>query len=335
MQRALELARQSPDPRPNPRVGCVILSAAGEPLGEGWHDGPGQPHAEIVALRAAGSRAQGATVVVTLEPCNHTGRTGPCSQALIEAGVARVMYGQADPNPEAAGGAVALRAAGIQAEGGLDAESAQAVNPMWTFAMTQQRPLVRWKTAATLDGRVAAVDGSSRWITSSAAREDVHRLRSEVDAVMVGTGTLFTDDPELSVRLADAPAPVNQPLRVVVGQRAVPAAAKARMAEPMSNFVHIPNRQPDYALTELFRRGAYSVLLEGGPTLARAFLRAGLIDAITWYTAPALLGAGREVVPSLGIASIDSALRFTVTNVRQVGEDVRIDMEPGTVPERG
>ncbi len=335
MQRALELARQSPDPRPNPRVGCVILSAAGEPLGEGWHDGPGQPHAEIVALRAAGAAAEGATAVVTLEPCNHTGRTGPCSQALIEAGIARVMFAQADPNPEAAGGAAALRAAGIQAEGGLAAESAQAVNPSWTFAMTQQRPHVRWKTAATLDGRVAAVDGSSRWITGSAARADVHQLRAQVDAVMVGTGTLFADDPELTVRLADAAAPVHQPLRVVVGQRAVPAAAKARMAEPMSNFVHIPNRQPDYALAELFRRGAHSVLLEGGPTLARAFLRAGLIDAITWYTAPALLGAGREVVPSLGIATIDAALRFTVTDVRQVGEDVRIDMEPGTDPERG
>ena len=325
MQRAIELARQSANPSPNPRVGCVLISPDGDVVGEGWHDGPDRPHAEVVAITEAGQRAAGATAVVTLEPCNHTGRTGPCVQALVDAGVGRVIYGQSDPNPEAAGGAGQLRAAGIQTEGGLMAAEARDLNYTWSFAMEHGRPWVRWKTAATLDGRVAAVDGSSRWITGEEAREDVHLLRAEADAVMVGTGTLFSDDPELTCRL---PEVQRQPLRVVVGQRAVPAKARIRLAEPMSAFVHVPNRQPEYALAELRRRGVHSVLLEGGPTLARAFLKAGLVDSITWYCAPLLLGAGREVVPSLGIASLAAAMRFKVSQLRQVGDDVRIDMEP-------
>ena len=330
MQRAIELAQQSSDPSPNPRVGCVLLSPTGEVVGEGWHEGPGQPHAEVVALTNAGQQAAGATAVVTLEPCSHIGRTGPCAQALIDANIARVIYAQTDPNPEAADGASRLREAGIQAEGGIMAAEAHELNRAWSFAMEYGRPWVRWKTAATLDGRVAAVDGSSQWITSEEARQDVHQLRAEADAVMVGTGTLFSDDPELTCRLSEVQ---RQPLRVVVGQRAVPAQARVRLAEPMSAFVHVPNRQPEYALADLLRRGVHSVLLEGGPTLARAFLKAGLVDWITWYTAPLLLGAGREVVPSLGIASLNSALRFNVSQVRQVGDDVRIDMEPDKNPD--
>lgn len=330
MHRAIELARESADPRPNPRVGCVILDSTGQIVAEGRHEGPGLPHAEIVALERAGAAAKGATAVVSLEPCNHTGRTGPCSRALIAAGVARVIYGQTDPNPEAAGGAAALRAAGIETVGGVAAVEAAAVNETWTFAVTRGRPWVRWKTAATLDGRVAAADGSSRWITGSAAREDVHRLRAECDAVLVGTGTLFADDPELTVRLPDVD---RQPLRVVMGQRAVPATARARVAEPMDAFVSIPTRDPAAALAVLFRRGVHSVLLEGGPTLARSFLRAGLIDHITWYVAPAILGAGREAIPPLGIATIDQARRFTVSGLRQVGDDVRIDLGPTDRPD--
>jgi diaminohydroxyphosphoribosylaminopyrimidine deaminase/5-amino-6-(5-phosphoribosylamino)uracil reductase len=326
MQRAISLARQSPDTRPNPRVGCVLLGADGFPIAEGAHQGAGQPHAEVVALRAAGDRAAGATAVVSLEPCNHTGRTGPCAHALIEAGVARVVYGQSDPNPAAAGGAAALRAAGIETVGGVLAAEAESVNPVWTFAMTAGRPLVTWKTAATLDGLVAAADGTSKWITGPAARQDVHRLRAASDAVMVGTGTVLADDPELTVRLADQP--VRQPLRVVMGQRAVPATARVRTAGPMDAFLPITTRDPKQALAVLQRRGAHGVLLEGGPLLARSFLRAGLVDRIVWYVAPALLGSGREAVPSLGITTIGDAARFVVTGVRQVGDDVRIDVEP-------
>lgn len=332
MQRAIELARGSGDTRPNPRVGCVILSPDGDVVSEGAHEGAGQPHAEVVALQAAGERARGATAVVSLEPCNHTGRTGPCSQALLAAGVARVAYGQTDPNPTAAGGARTLREAGVEVVGGVAAEAAAAVNPHWTFAMAHGRPWVRWKTAATLDGRVAASDGSSRWITGPAAREDVHRLRAGSDAVVIGTGTLFADDPELTARVPDGS---RQPLRVVVGQRAVPAGARVRVAEPMDAFVSIPTRDPERALAALYRRGVHNVLLEGGPTLARSFLRAGLIDHVSWYVAPALLGTGREVIGPLGITGVSEALRFVVSDVGRVGDDVRIDLEPGARAEGG
>ena len=218
MQRAIELAAQSPDTRPNPKVGCVIIDPTGQVVGEGFHEGAGTAHAEIVALDRAGEAARGATAVVSLEPCNHTGRTGPCAHALIAAGVARVVFAQSDDNGKAAGGAATLRAAGIQVTEGLMAEQARAVNPYWTFAAQQKRPYVIWKTAATLDGFVAAADGSSRWITGEAAREDVHRLRAEVDAVMVGTGTMLVDDPELTARI-DGDLADQQPLRVVMGQR--------------------------------------------------------------------------------------------------------------------
>ena len=324
MARALELAATPGVPTgPNPRVGCVLLRPDGSVLAEGFHRGAGTPHAEVDALARAGTDARGATAVVTLEPCNHSGRTGPCAQALVEAGIRRVVFAQADPNPVAAGGAETLRAAGVDVVGGLLAERAAALNDVWTFAVTHGRPVVTWKAATTLDGRVAAADGTSRWITSPEARADVHELRSVVDAVVVGTGTVAADDPHLAVRRDGAPAGGHQPLRVVVGHRDVRPGS--RVLDDAAPTLHLRTHDPSTVLAELTGRDVQHVLLEGGPTLAAAFVRAGLVDAVRWYVAPALLGSGPGALADAGMSTISDALRLTVTGLALVGADVRID----------
>ena len=325
MRRALELAASPGVPLdPNPRVGCVLLSPDGEVVGEGFHHGAGTPHAEVEALRVAGDAARGATAVVTLEPCDHTGRTGPCSRALLDAGVARVVHAQSDPNPVAAGGAARLAAAGVEVVGGVLAAQAEALNPHWTFSVTHGRPFVLWKSASTLDGRVAAADGTSRWITSAASRAEVHDLRASVDAVVVGLGTVLEDDPHLAVRRDGAVLPrEQQPLRVVVGRRDVPEGA--RVLDGAAETLQIRVHDPEAVLAELHRREVRSVLLEGGPTLVAAFVRAGLVDAVRWYVAPALLGAGPSALGDAGMSTIAEALRLSVVDVVRVGDDVRID----------
>jgi diaminohydroxyphosphoribosylaminopyrimidine deaminase/5-amino-6-(5-phosphoribosylamino)uracil reductase len=323
MRRALALAADPVAPHgPNPRVGCVLLGADGSVLGEGFHRGAGTPHAEVAALAAAGSAASGATAVVTLEPCSHTGRTGPCTEALLAAGVARVVYAQADPNPLAAGGAAVLRGAGVDVVEGVLAEEAAAINEAWSFAVTHGRPFVTWKAAATLDGRVGAADGTSRWITGPDARADVHTLRATVGAVVVGTGTVLADDPHLTVR-RDGEVSGPQPLRVVVGERDVPAGS--RILDDAAETLHLRTHDPAEVLTALAAREVRHVLLEGGPTLAGAFVAAGLVDAVRWYVAPALLGAGPAALDGAGMSTISEALRLTVTDVTRVGADVRID----------
>jgi len=337
MERALQLARTPGVPRgPNPRVGCVLLSADGTVLSEGYHRGAGTPHAEVDALTGAGDKARGATAVVTLEPCNHTGRTGPCTEALVAAGIRRVVYAQADASPIAAGGADALRAAGIEVVGGLLADAARALNPAWTFATEHRRPFVTWKFAATLDGRSAAVDGTSRWISSPAARRDTHELRRRCDAVLAGTGTVLVDDPELTVRDdADRPLPRDQqPLRAVMGLRTVPADRRVR--NTAAETVVLATREPRDALRQLFDRGLRHVLLEGGPTLAAAFLTGGYVDEVVAYVAPMLLGSGLASVGDLGVHTLAGAHRLAVTDVSTLGEgadrNVRLTM---TIPERG
>ena len=290
MARAAVLAARAVRTSPNPKVGCVLLARDGTVVGEGWHHGPGQPHAEVEALRAAGPAARGATAVVTLEPCDHTGRTGPCTAALIGAGIARVVYGRTDPNPTAAGGAATLAAAGIAVE----LLPAPDLNPDWEKAVALGRPVVVWKAAATLDGRVAAADGTSRWITGPQARRQVHELRAELDAVVVGTGTVLADDPHLGVRLPDRPdAP--QPLRVVVGTRPVPADARVR--SDGGPTLQIPDHDPKAVLARLWDEGVRSVLLEGGPRLAAAFLAAGLVDASSGTRPPRCWATGRRRCP--------------------------------------
>ncbi len=322
MTRALELARTPGVPLgPNPRVGCVLLTPDGTPVAEGFHRGAGSPHAEADALARAGDHARGTTAVVTLEPCNHTGRTGPCSRALAEAGVARVVYAQQDTSPPAGGGAEALRAAGVDVDGGLMVEAARAVNRTWTFAVERGRPFVTWKLATTLDGRSAAADGTSRWVSSRAARLDTHRLRALCDAILVGTGTVLADDPQLTVRDEhDAPLPrEQQPLRVVMGLRDVPA--RRRVLDDAAETAVLRTRDPHEVLAHLHERGHQHLFVEGGPTVAAAFLKAGLVDEVVAYVAPLLLGAGRSAVGELGIGSIADAMHLDVTDVHVVRPD--------------
>jgi diaminohydroxyphosphoribosylaminopyrimidine deaminase/5-amino-6-(5-phosphoribosylamino)uracil reductase len=344
MRRAITLAaRGLGSTSPNPVVGCVILDAAGHTVGEGWHQQAGGPHAEIHALCAAGERARGGTALVTLEPCNHTGRTGPCSRALVEAGIARVVYAVADPNPTATGGAVTLSAAGVEVEGGLLTDEAARGNEAWLTSVRLRRPFVLWKYASTLDGRIAAADGTSRWISSPQSRADVHRLRAEADAVVVGSGTLRADDPQLAVRGVDAD--VAQSLRVVVdtnatvkpGARVLDDAAPTLIAVAEdADTAHLPEDvvvrllrsegglSVHALLAALYERDVRSVLLEGGPTLAGAFVRAGAVDKVVGYLAPALLGAGPAALRDAGISTIAQALRLDVAEVERIGPDVRI-----------
>jgi diaminohydroxyphosphoribosylaminopyrimidine deaminase/5-amino-6-(5-phosphoribosylamino)uracil reductase len=317
---ALKLPRTPGVPLgPNPRVGCVLLGPGGATLAEGRHHGAGTPHAEADALARAGDRARGATAVVTLEPCNHTGRTGPCAQALVDAGVARVVFAQADPNPVAAGGAESLRAAGVDVAGGLLADEARAVNRAWSFAVAAGRPFVTWKLATTLDGRSAAADGTSRWVSSRPARRDTHRLRAECDAIMVGTGTVLVDDPQLTVRDEDDEnlPRGRQLLRVVMGTREVPATR--RVLDDAAETVVLATRDPHEALAALYARDVRHLLLEGGPTLAAAFLGAGLVDEVVAYVAPMLLGAGLHAVGDLGIGTMADALHLDVVDVTTLG----------------
>ncbi|MBM9460630.1 bifunctional diaminohydroxyphosphoribosylaminopyrimidine deaminase/5-amino-6-(5-phosphoribosylamino)uracil reductase RibD [Nocardioides sp. zg-536] len=332
MRRALALAASPEVPtHPNPRVGCVLLAPDGTTVGEGYHRGAGTPHAEVEALAVAGERAAGATAVVTLEPCNHTGRTGPCTEALMAAGVARVVVAQHDPNPLAAGGLATLAAAGIETDSGILRDEAVALNREWTFAHENGRPFVTWKYAATLDGRSAAADGTSQWITSSAARRDTHLLRGQCDAMVVGTGTVLADDPQLTVR-DERDLPLDrQPLRVVLGERDLDPSL--RVHDQAAHTLHLRMRDPEKALHVLYaEHDRHHVFLEGGPTLAAAFLSAGLVDEVVAYLAPALLGAGTAAVADLGITSIDDALRLVLVETTVVGEgaeaNVRVVMRP-------
>ncbi|MFF1501710.1 bifunctional diaminohydroxyphosphoribosylaminopyrimidine deaminase/5-amino-6-(5-phosphoribosylamino)uracil reductase RibD [Streptomyces sp. NPDC058316] len=351
MRRAITLAaRGLGSTSPNPVVGCVVLDAAGHQVGEGFHQRAGGPHAEIHALRAAGDGARGGTAYVTLEPCNHTGRTGPCAQALVEAGVARVVYAVGDPNPQATGGADTLRAAGIKAEQGLLADEAAAGNTAWLTSVRLGRPYVLWKYAATLDGRIAAADATSRWITSPESRADVHRLRAEADAVVVGSGTARTDDPQLGARGVEGAV---QPLRVVVDTDATAVRPGARVLDdtaptliavaddadtrrlPEGVVLRLPRAATGPGLdipallAALYGRGIRSVLLEGGPTLAGSFVAAGTVDKVVGYLAPVLLGAGPAALADAGISTIAEALRLDVTETVRIGPDLRITAVPG------
>lgn len=332
MARALTLAASADLPTwPNPRVGCVLLDPDGRVLAEGLHRGAGTDHAEVDALRQT-SAARGGTATVTLEPCDHHGRTGPCTRALVEAGIRRVIFAQSDPNPQAAGGAETLRRAGVDVVAGVEAARATAINRIWTTAMINSRPYVRWKFGATLDGRTAAADGTSRWITSAAARRDAQHLRSQADVIMVGTATAAADDPQLTRRDdhgVTLPA-AQQPLRVAMGRRPLPD--HARLFDRSAPNLLLRTRDPAAALERLFAEGHGHVLLEGGATLAGAFLRAGLIDEIVCYLAPVLLGSGAGAVADLGITSIEHATRLDVTDVTTIGagsdRNVRITLTP-------
>lgn len=350
MARALQLAERGLyTTRPNPRVGCVIV-AGGEVVGEGWHALAGESHAEVIALAQAGERARGAAVYVTLEPCNHHGRTPPCVDALLAAGVARVVAAMVDPNPQVAGqGLERLRQAGVETASGLLQKQAEALNPGFIQRMRAGRPYVRCKLAMSLDGRTAMASGESKWITGAAAREDVQRLRARSCAIVTGVGTVLADDPNLTVRLPELD-PQRQPWRVVLDPRlSTPEdarllrqpggvlivtasddqAARARLERAGAAVVELPGGLDRVDLPGLLALLAEhqinEVLLETGATLSGAMLEAGLIDELVIYMAPLLMGDGARGLFHLpGIARMDQALGLEIIEQRAVGKDWRI-----------
>ena len=327
MRRALDLAALGPARGVNPRVGCVILSPGGDVLAEGWHRGAGTAHAEVDALsKLAPGDARGATAIVTLEPCNHTGRTGPCAVALIEADVARVVYAVADPDPRAAGGAATLRAAGVDVEGGLLGAEGEAFLGDWLFAARHRRPRVIVKWASSLDGRAAAADGTSRWITGADARADVHARRAASDAIAVGTGTVFADDPALTARTPGGELFDAQPVPVVFGRREVPADAAVTRHPHAPVLLQGADLAAD--LADLRERGIRTLFVEGGPTLASAFVAAGLADELLVYLAPALIGGPRLALGDLGVATIADAHRYEFADIRRLGDDLLVVAHP-------
>lgn len=358
MARALRLAERGLyTTDPNPRVGCVLVRD-GSVVGEGWHARAGGPHAEAVALDQAGADARGATAYVTLEPCCHHGRTPPCSDALIDAGIARVVVAMEDPNPRVAGNGVAqLQGAGIATEVGMLAAQAEALNAGFVMRMRRGRPLVRCKLAMSLDGRTAMADGESKWITGAAARADVHRLRARSSAVISGIGTVLADDPQLTVRLdADAPAGGwRQPLRVILDPHlSTPPGARVLQCEGRTVIVTASDSRG--ATERLQGAGAQVVRLAGGPdsvdlqamleylasdeqvnevlletgaTLSGAMLQAGLVDEIVLYVAPHIMGDGARGLFHLpAIASMEQRMALAITDLRAVGDDWRVTARP-------
>jgi diaminohydroxyphosphoribosylaminopyrimidine deaminase/5-amino-6-(5-phosphoribosylamino)uracil reductase len=325
MRHALDLAARGPLTGGNPQVGCVLLDADGRIVAEGWHRGAGTPHAEIDALSKVVD-AEGLMAVVTLEPCNHTGRTGPCTEALIAAGIAKVVFAVADPGAVSGHGAQRLAEAGIPiVHGVLRAEGEQLLHP-WLAAMRRGRPWVTVKWASTLDGRAAAADGSSQWITGAAARQKVHEQRAASDAILVGTGTVFADDPSLTARGDGGELAPHQPLPVVVGERAIPASAKLR--EHPRGVLETGTRDLAVVLAELHARAIRRVYVEGGPTLASAVIAAGFADEFAIYLAPALLGGPRVAVGDLGVPTMDGIRRLHVDAVEQLGDDLYLHAFP-------
>ncbi len=303
---------------PNPWVGALVVSAAGVIVAEGHTQVPGESHAEVEALRRAGDAARGATMVVTLEPCCHVGRTGPCVEAIIAAGVARVIVGTLDPDSRASGqGIERLRAAGVEVEVGVEGDLVRAQLASYIWHRVTGRPYVVVKFASTLDGIVAMADGSSQWITGPEARRDAHVLRAQSQAVLVGAGTVRSDDPSLTARLDDI---VVEPLRVVLGR--APEEAKVRPCLEMSGDL-------GHVLDELGGLDVLQLLVEGGPTTTSAFIAAGLVNHVVWYQAPAFAGAQgtRGALQLLQTPTIDALRRGRVVDVRRIGEDIRIDVE--------
>ena len=343
MRRALELAARGPADNPNPQVGCVILDPAGNIVAEGWHRGAGTPHAEVAALAALPdewrTRANELTAVATLEPCNHTGRTGPCAVALSEARIGTVVYSVSDPGDASSGGAATLRSAGAEVLGGVLEPEGLELLASWLErqgAVSQKlsRPRVTVKWAQTLDGRAAAADGTSQWITGPAARRDVHRRRAEADAILVGTGTLIVDDPALTARDENAtdgllvPA-ADQPIPVVLGRREIAASARvnqhpALAAHGLDAPLRFDGSDLEEHLTALHERGVRSVFVEGGPTIASAFIAAGLADEVLVYVAPALLGGPRLAIGDLGIESMAGIRRLSIEGIERLGDDLLI-----------
>ncbi len=353
MSRTLRLAEAGLcTAHPNPRVGCIVVREDGSVVGEAWHRRAGQPHAEVLALQQAGQRARGATVYVNLEPCCHTGRTPPCSAALIEAGVARVVAAMEDPNPRVSNGGIAeLRTAGIQVDVGIMREQAQRLNRGFVQRMRHRRPWVTLKVAASIDGRTAMASGESRWISGDASRADVQRLRAKSAAILTGTGTVRADDPALTVRL---PGVERQPLRVIadshlalgVDARVLRESGEVlictlsrdrakidRLARAGAEIVQLPEFDGHVDLRammkELVAREVNELLVEAGRTLSGALLQARLVDELIVYLAPDAIGdAARGMFHIPAIERLSQRVEFDIGDVRRVGRDLRLILQP-------
>jgi diaminohydroxyphosphoribosylaminopyrimidine deaminase/5-amino-6-(5-phosphoribosylamino)uracil reductase len=331
MRHAFDLASRGPARGENPQVGCVLLDADGRTVAEGWHRGVGTPHAEVDALAKlpvvdGHPDARGLTAVVTLEPCNHTGRTGPCSVALLAAGISRVFFATTDPGPLAGGGAERLAAGGVTVIGGVLRDEAEEFQHEWLTAARFRRPYVTVKWASTLDGRAAAADGSSQWITGTAARQRVHEQREASDAILVGTGTALADDPSLTARGDAGELLEHQPIAVVIGERPLPADAKLR--EHPGGLIELLDHDLDAALSTLFAVGIRRLFVEGGPTLESALIAAGLVDEYAIDLAPALLGGDLLAIRDIGAASMPDIRRLDIRRVEQLGNDLLITARP-------
>jgi len=321
MRRALELALLGPAYGVNPQVGAIILDKDLNIISEGWHKGAGTPHAEVDALsKLANGVPAGSTAVVTLEPCNHTGRTGPCAIALIEAGISRVVYASKDPGNESANGAKTLADAGVEViQGVLEAE-ADAQSVVWLTAMKKQRPYITLKWAQTLDGRTAASDKTSKWISGSVSREDVHLRRSRIDAILVGTGTVKYDNPDLTARKPDGTRYEHQPLRVVVGNSELDQGL--RVFNEDAPTVQLRTHDLKDVVAQLWNRGMRHILVEGGAELASEFISLGLFDEILIYQAPLLVGGTNVAVTDIGISTMKDAVALEFVEIKQLGADV-------------
>jgi diaminohydroxyphosphoribosylaminopyrimidine deaminase/5-amino-6-(5-phosphoribosylamino)uracil reductase len=330
MLRALELAALSPIYGENPQVGAVLINDAGEIVAEGWHKGAGTPHAEIDALKnlaAKGISGTGLTAVVTLEPCNHTGKTGPCSQALIEAGVKKVVFGTYDPGKTEGGGRFTLEEAGIEVISDiLRDDCAQLIAP-WFTNKFEQRPYVVIKWAASVDGRTAAADGTSKWITGAEAREDVHARRAASQAIMVGTNTVELDDPELTARKPDGSLYENQPLRIIVGERKLKADSRVfntASNQGLAETIRFETHDLNSVMKQLFEHGIRQVFVEGGAQLESALISAGLADEFLIYVAPKLIGGPATAIGDIEVASVDQAINLEFIETKKLGADILI-----------
>lgn len=329
MERARTLALKGPPGGANPQVGCVLIDASGAIVSEGWHQGSGTPHAEAMALsRLSESQrtAEGLTAVVTLEPCAHTGKTPPCANALVDSGISHVVFSAHDPGGESGGGSSVLSAAGVDVHAGFEESAGIALIDKWLFAQIAKRPWVTIKWAMSLDGRAAAADGSSQWITSPTTRAQVHVDRSRHGAIAVGSQTMLVDNPTLTARYPDGALMDHQPHAVVVGSADIPP--EFHLTSHPGGLTHYRSRDLPGLLDQLFEQGITSLYVEGGPTLASAFLAAQLFDEVHISMGPLLLGGPKLAVGDLGISSMSDALKLEILSVERFESDIFVVARP-------
>ena len=322
MRRALELALLGPAWGVNPQVGAVILDASGSIIAEGYHRGAGTAHAEVDALSKLSVVPAGSTAVVTLEPCNHTGKTGPCAQALVDAGISRVFYAVTDPGQASANGAATLRAAGVEVVSGLLEAEGLSLIEKWMWFASHGTPWVTLKWASSLDGRAAASDGTSKWISGPESRAESHLRRSNADAILVGTGTVLADDPDLTARKPDGSLYSHQPLRVVIGASFLPS--DSRVFNDSAETLVLNTHYLASVLVTLGARGVKELWVEGGPTVASKFVESGLVNEYLVYLAPKVLGGSRVALQDVGVGSMPDSVELRFESVTRLGDDILI-----------